>query len=318
MHDQFKKFNELITILTEHFWCLDKNNKMGFFPLDNHLNVVNSPMHVAAKNGDLNSVQFYLEHLTIDKNPGSYLKGYYKGITPLHTAASHGKLQVVQQIKNQLGIKNPTDADGYSVLHYASFYGHLDIVRELIKDLEEKNPPSGNLKTPLHLAAENGHVKILQFYHEILPDMSTVDINGDTALHIAAHFKKFEAVKYLADLIAIDTKNEDDKTASDIAESKGYQDIVRYLKNWEKEAIKTFMKNAPSVVQNALAKFVSNVEEDPICSICQEKLTGNWGLVHEESMHAGYCENCAKRLKNDRLPCPQCRANIEAVIRVYN
>ena len=66
-----------------------------------------------------------------------------------------------------------------------------------------------------------------------------------------------------------------------------------------------------------MAKHVSIVEEDSVCRICLENLTGNWGLVHKETMHAGYCGNCAKRLKNDRLPCPQCRANIQAVVRVY-
>ena len=62
-------------------------------------------------------------------------------------------------------------------------------------------------------------------------------------------------------------------------------------------------------------------EPDPegslVCQICFETYNGNWGLVHGRTMHAGYCEGCAEKLKRDRLPCPQCRSDIEAVIKVF-
>merc|ERR1712048_665436 len=54
-----------------------------------------------------------------------------------------------------------------------------------------------------------------------------------------------------------------------------------------------------------------------VCQICYENSNGNWGLVHGGTMHAGYCEGCAEKLKRDRLPCPQCRSDIEAVIKVF-
>merc|ERR1712223_669638 len=54
-----------------------------------------------------------------------------------------------------------------------------------------------------------------------------------------------------------------------------------------------------------------------VCQICYENCNGNWGLVHGGTMHAGYCERCAEKLKRDRLPCPQCRSDIEVVIKVF-
>ena len=60
-----------------------------------------------------------------------------------------------------------------------------------------------------------------------------------------------------------------------------------------------------------------NPEGTLVCQICFENFNGNWGLVHGRTMHAGYCEGCAEKLKKDKLPCPQCRSEIEAVIKVF-
>jgi len=60
-----------------------------------------------------------------------------------------------------------------------------------------------------------------------------------------------------------------------------------------------------------------NQEGSFTCQICFEKYNGNWGLLHGGTMHAGYCQGCAQKLKNDKAPCPQCRCEVEAVIKVF-
>ena len=132
--------------------------------------------------------------------------------------------------------------------------------------------------------------------------MSTVDSFGNTALHFAARNGELEAVQYLADFIPIDIKNTNLQTACESAERLYFNSrIVSFLKNMEKMAMK---------------KAISNT--DPICLICFDKLdVGNWGLKHGENIHAGYCESCAKTLHTNHAPCPQCRATIEAVFKVF-
>ena len=68
------------------------------------------------------------------------------------------------------------------------------------------------------------------------------------------------------------------------------------------------------------ASQVNARQDESCCQICEEKLHNDiWGLVHGDSMHFGYCKICSNRLKNSTSPkCPNCCADIETVIRVYN
>ena len=60
-------------------------------------------MHLAASAGNVEAVQFYLENLNWDKNPGIQIEGNLKGRGPMHLAAEAGKLKVVQLMKQHLG-----------------------------------------------------------------------------------------------------------------------------------------------------------------------------------------------------------------------
>merc|ERR1712008_183519 len=67
------------------------------------------------------------------------------------------------------------------------------------------------------------------------------------------------------------------------------------------------------------ASQVKARQDESCCQICEEKIHNeNWGLVHGDSMHFGYCKICSNKLKNSTSPkCPRCCADIETVIRVY-
>ena len=248
------------------------------------------------------------------------------------------------------------------------------------------NVPSDNL-TPLHLAATGGHLNILKFYQEILTGMSIVNSKGWTALHFAASTGKLENVKYLINYISSDIKTPLGITAYDVAKIHYHHHVVDYFEFWKKEndvisklvtstgelnivdneechvcLEKRFGENwglihgdtihigfceictkrvekCPNQCENAhcanakkcpkcrahiekVAKAiqVKTKQVESCCQICAEKLhTENWGLVHGNSMHFGYCKICANRLKNSALPkCPDCCADIENVLRVYD
>ena len=152
------QFNIFSTKITEALWYLDAENNCQFFimglwnprkPL-----VPFSLMHLAVCAENVGAVKFYLENFNLDKNPGVQI-GNLKGRGPLHFAAKKGMLQVVQLIKQHLGLVNPSDCFGVSVLHVACAIGHLEIVKEICMDLDDKNPITIHHNTPLHLAARS-------------------------------------------------------------------------------------------------------------------------------------------------------------------
>ena len=165
------------------------------------------------------------------------------------------------------------------------------------------NIPSDNL-TPLHLAATEGHLNVLKFYQEILSDMSIVSSKGWTALHFAASTGQLETIKCLINYIPSDIKTPTGITAYDIAKINYHQYVVDYFEVWLKE-------------NNAISKFVTSTQnlntiDNERCPVCLEKLFDqNWGLIHGDTIHIGFCETCTKRLEEDVLPCPKCRASIE-------
>ena len=52
--------------------------------------------------------------------------------TPLHLAASHGHLSVVEYLVNQKADINAINNDDWSPLHYAAINGHLNVVEYLV------------------------------------------------------------------------------------------------------------------------------------------------------------------------------------------
>jgi hypothetical protein len=181
-------------------------------------------------------------------------------------------------------------------------------------DLGTCNAP----KTPLHLAAAGGHLNILKFYQEILSDLSSVSSKGWTALHFAASTGQLETVKYLINHISSDIKTPTGITAYDIAKINYHQHVVDYFEFWMKE-------------NDIISKLVTstgelNVNDDEECPVCLEKrFSENWGLIHGDSVHIGFCDTCIKRVKEcpnqcenvncANAKCPKCRASIETVIK---
>ena len=165
------------------------------------------------------------------------------------------------------------------------------------------NAPS-DYSTPLHLAAAGGHLHILKSYQEILSDVSCVSSKGWTALHFAASTGQLETIKWLINYIPSDIKTPTGITAYDIAKINYHQYVVDCFEVWMKE-------------NDVLTKFVTstgqlNTIDNQECPVCLEKLFDeNWGLIHGDTIHIGFCETCTKRLHEDVLPCPKCRASIE-------
>ena len=73
---------------------------------------------------------------------------------------------------------------------------------------------------------------------------------------------------------------------------------------------------------NIMGNFwdLSTDDEDENCEKCHVCLlprTENFGLLHENFLHGGFCETCANRLLTIKADCPICRGNIKCVLKVF-
>ena len=146
-----------------------------------------TPLHDAARSGDMDRARELLEHGRYDVNcvdqrgwtPLHYACsiGYVDmirmlisefqadtalqhlgGHTPLQSAAYHGQVEAVLALINEFGCDtNVRDSRGNTLLHTACERGYLTLTKTLIQDFNaDVNEKNDALYTPLHLAAQAG------------------------------------------------------------------------------------------------------------------------------------------------------------------
>ena len=100
----------------------------------------------------------------------------FSSVTPLHLAAKNGNLSICKLIINHVLDKNPTASnidlevelteqrigtrDQWTPLHLAAYNGHFSVCELIINNISRKNPKDDNGWTPLHSAAQNGHLLV--------------------------------------------------------------------------------------------------------------------------------------------------------------
>ena len=79
--------------------------------------------------------------------------------SPLHIAAQLGNLESYEYIYEMVGIVNP-EVVKTTPLHIAAYFGHLKICDLIINKIENKNPGNKFGITSLHYAAMKAHWEI--------------------------------------------------------------------------------------------------------------------------------------------------------------
>ena len=169
-------------------------------------------MHWAAEGGQVEIIDFYIDKLD-DKNPAlnesiqsNLIKirrfnfdefklnsiPVFDYMTPLHSAAQRGHLEIVKAITNVLIDKNPKDAHGYTPLHAASSFGHLSTVEYLLTFEENVNVQTDAFwkkRTPLHSAVLYGHLNVVKFLISKGADTELKNSDNKTVFDIATENK---------------------------------------------------------------------------------------------------------------------------------
>ncbi|KAK7016195.1 hypothetical protein SK128_001715 [Halocaridina rubra] len=265
-----------------------------------------SALHIAVKNhtksGEI--VKLLLDY-GADMNKTE--KGSHH--TPLHSAAKHGNLNCLQTILNETpsNIINLHDIDKNTTLHLAAAYGHRDCCKALLEKGANGSKTNKEGNSPLMLAVKKGYEKtcevLLQYNANVInipnkmrvspliaaaskkkqcttsllqvllksnPDLQAKTSSGDTALHIAAregHSETcLELIKAGADCNA---KNEHKRTPLHLAAKKKSHECVAVilgLPMLEENAFSVYSDNMNDVSQDAMKTECSEskVEVDSI------------------------------------------------------
>lgn len=156
---------------------------------DSNINAViyerKTPLHVAADHGQVDLVEFLLA------NSADVHHRTPRGETPLHYAihyASTNKpIDVVQILLAHQADINAADQSGLTPLHLAAWYGNARLTKLLVERgaVVHCNTPLG--VTPLHSAVGSNSIATVNILLKKSADPNFPDCSGITPCHLAAH-----------------------------------------------------------------------------------------------------------------------------------
>jgi ankyrin repeat protein len=131
---------------------------------------------------------------------------------------------------------NAVAPDGFGVLGLASFFGRIEAAQALLEAGADPNTPANNpfQVRPIHSAAANRSeetsLPLCKLLLEAGADPNVKQAGGWTPLHQAAtHGRKAVVELLLAHGADVTLKSDDDRTAAEMAEVKGHEEIQTLL-----------------------------------------------------------------------------------------
>ena len=149
------------------------------------------------------------------------------GETPLHAAIQYGLLSIAERlVLKSADLKVKRKSDGFTPFHLAAEKGAEPLVQSMLKlDPTLSNLALESKKTALHLAAAQGHAEVLKL---LLIKGGQPNIKSDideTPLVIAIQAGFLASAEILEPLTAINLKNKQSQTASQLALLQGMPSI---------------------------------------------------------------------------------------------
>ncbi|XP_071084414.1 ankyrin repeat domain-containing protein 50-like isoform X2 [Haliotis cracherodii] len=187
----------------------------------------NNILHYACWGGDVETVKFVLSlHVADINSRGGGSR------TPVMAAAWWEHRDVVEHLVSEGADVSLVDEDGNNILHYACWGGNVETVKCVLSlHVVDINSRGGRSQTPVMMAAWRGHRDVVELLVSEGADVSLVDEDGNNTLHWACIGGDVETVKCVLSLnvVDIDARNNDGRTAADMARDEGHQEVVKLL-----------------------------------------------------------------------------------------
>ncbi|XP_063922943.1 uncharacterized protein LOC135137260 [Zophobas morio] len=146
------------------------------------------------------------------------------GWTPLYVACSRRNLKMVQSLLIAKANPNISDREGSRPLHAACSNGAIEIVELLLMYKANVNAVDASGVQPLHLAVDKGSKELAELLIRMGADIEASIRRGWKSLHIACSHGFIQIVGVL-----IEAGVKIDNVAVEVAQSKGYSEIVELL-----------------------------------------------------------------------------------------
>ncbi|MBI3440549.1 MAG: ankyrin repeat domain-containing protein [Proteobacteria bacterium] len=179
----------------------------------------------AILNGDSGKVE---QLLTSGAHPG---KTDYEGKSPLHYAAKAGNVEIVRLLLKHKAALNPPDKKLATPLFEAlNSSSPLEIVECLLKAGADANITNRRGEVPLHAAARTANAKVIHCLAQATDNSGRPDNTNMTPLHYACKENTLEAVRSLiSEGVPLFTANNDGDTPLHLATARTDSEVAKYL-----------------------------------------------------------------------------------------
>jgi hypothetical protein len=189
-------------------------------------------------------------------------------LTPLHIAARDGDIESLQQLLESTVAEAKVGIDclakfGWTPMMFAARHGHSEIVKLLLARGANVAAADHHRSTALHRAAHQNSVKTIEALVHAGADMEQVDRMGQTALHVAASNGCMAAAKCLVRLSASTMAKDgplcDGMLPHQVADMWGETEVAEFLRK-SMEQFQVDIKRASMSTDKAAKQWLEQVQ----------------------------------------------------------
>ncbi|KRW99702.1 Ankyrin repeat-containing domain [Pseudocohnilembus persalinus] len=187
---------------------------------------LSSALHFAAQYGRTKNVELLLS----DEKYSDIKKKNKEGNHPIHLAAENGHVETIQAFLEK-GVKlSLPGKDRMQMLHFAAAQNHLEVVKFIFEKKGKINSKDKFKRSPLVMAIRNNSIQVVSYLLSKGADFEQADSSNNTPLHYAAAYGSFESIELLlkagADVNSVNSWN---LTPLQIAQMKCHTRCLKYL-----------------------------------------------------------------------------------------
>ena len=267
----------------------------------------NTPLHIAARDGDKNVVLKILQQdVELANRPGE------NGYLPIQLAVMGNHIAVVELLSHYCDAKGLTDDKGYTLLHLAAKWNSAQTAKHLLSDGHKPDSKDNHGYCPIHVAAHNGSTKVIAIClaHDVGMIFLLAD-NGYTILHCAAERGQLEVVQLICskypDAVNINAMTDLGETPIHIATASTAPDAAEVIRMLREFGAEPNMPTADCIKDMALhfAVLTDNEEKARALLSADPKLVDRPGFSGEVPLH------WAVKKSNSKMIDILCQANCD-------